>query len=501
MVQSFGIEVATMGDAGIDAGLGLLSRPPEWLMAIEDLDRLHADFERSIPELASGALRLRRCKFKRAHIIGGTWESLCRLTVEDPRDGSTRDIDVHGRLVLPEGHEPRERSVGAFPNDGWRSYLADVRWDFRLESSDTGLAALPLLTDPDRSRELLEDALRNGADGLDDLQIAGCEPTVKRYREGRRCAIRYELEYLPELRRPRWPDGVLAKVYEGEEARATHEAMRALWSSPLGTSSTVTIAEPLALIPDLHVSVQGLVMGDHTLKDAIKTSFGGGLRAGVEALSAPVRLAGRGLAELHASNAAGGPTITWERQVGEVRRASEHLASVVPELGGAIEPLVARLVALAEETPAGPLVPTHRSFRPAQLLLDGEAMALIDFDGFCQAEAGLDLALFRATLVDLCLRALDDGRPTSPAEQWASQAQLDELCVAFLEGYQEVGQISPARLALWDALTSAKDVLDCWRKVKFEHLERRMRFLHDKLGTVAAEVTVPRAARAPHGRA
>ena len=45
---------------------------------------------------------------------------------------------------------------------------------------------------------------------------------------------------------------------------------------------------------------------------------------------------------------------------------------------------------------------------------------------------------------------------------------------------------SPERLALWDALTSAKDILDCWRKIKFEHLERRMRFLHHKLGTISS---------------
>ena len=72
-------------------------------------------------------------------------------------------------------------------------------------------------------------------------------------------------------------------------------------------------------------------------------------------------------------------------------------------------------------------------------------------------------------------------------------AQLDGLCAIFLAGYQEVGQIVPTRLALWDALTSAKDIVDCWRKIKFEHLERRMRFLHHKLG----EGVAPSAAQGP----
>jgi hypothetical protein len=37
------------------------------------------------------------------------------------------------------------------------------------------------------------------------------------------------------------------------------------------------------------------------------------------------------------------------------------------------------------------------------------------------------------------------------------------------------------RLALWDAVTSAKDIVDCWRKVKFKHLDRRMEFLRQRL--------------------
>jgi hypothetical protein len=48
--------------------------------------------------------------------------------------------------------------------------------------------------------------------------------------------------------------------------------------------------------------------------------------------------------------------------------------------------------------------------------------------------------------------------------------QLDDLCATFLEGYEEVAPVNRARLAAWDAVTGAKDVVDCWRKVKLEHL-------------------------------
>ena len=486
MTRAFGIDgaLASLVDARIEAGLERLTRPLDWLSAIEDPGRLRADVEAHIPEFATGSLTLASCKFKRARIEDGGWTTLCRLKIEDEH-GDRREVDVRGRLLLPDADEPAPGSNGEpFATDGWRCYLPGVRMDISVQPPDDALPALAQLTDPEQARVLLEGAIRDGAAGLGDLQLADCTPTVMRYREGRRCTVRYELGYAPGRRLPSWPTSVVAKVYEGDEGRATYEGMVAIWASPMRTSTAVAIAEPLAVVPEINVVVQRLVPGDGSLKEHLKTWFEPGLAAGIEALSGPVRKAGRGLAELHASKAASGPIVTWEAQVGAVREAADQLASVVPTLAGAMEPLVAKLEALAGGVPAGPLVPTHRSFRPAQILVDHDDIAFIDFDGFCQAEAGLDLALFRTTLCDLALRALngDDTRPPGPDERQTRLTELDELCVTFLAGYEEVGEVSHERLALWDALTSAKDILDCWRKVKFEHLERRMMFLHRRFG-------------------
>jgi hypothetical protein len=478
MSQAFGIDdvtvdVATIGAAGVDAGLDRLASPPPWLLAIEDADRLRADLEQSVPELSSGRLRLAACKFKRARIVDGTWSSLCRLTIQDPADGSTRTVDIRGTLVLPGEDPPVPSAPVPFDDDGWRCYLPDIRWEFVREESDTSMPAMPDLTDPERSRTFLSGVL-GGA------EITSSSPEVMRYREGRRCTIRYELEYAEA---GAGPANVLAKVYEGDEGVGTYEAMRALWSSPLRSSTTVAIAEPLGIVPERHVMLQGFVRGERPMKDHIKTAFKPGVDAGVEALSALVRKAGRGLGELHTSGADVGPVVSWSDQVDAVRAANAELASVIPDLAAAMEPLVAGLESASVDTGEGPLVPTHRSFRPAQILVDGDDIAFIDFDGFCRAEAGLDLALFRTTLCDLALRAMEtDDEPLPADEQAAIQVALDELCATFLAGYTEVAEYSAARLSQWDLLTSAKDILDCWRKVKFEHLERRMRFLHHKLG-------------------
>jgi hypothetical protein len=488
MGSPFGIEVALagLGTAEVAQGLDRMSDPPEWLTAIEDPRRLRDDLERSIPELASGAQRLLSCKFKRAHINASGWQTLCRLTVDDAEGGTPRQVDVYGHLAAP-GVDVAPTVIDGYRfGTNHRYHLPDVQLAPGQRAPDEDLPALAILADPDAARSVLEHALRSNGSDLADLRLASCTPTVMRHREGRRCTIRYELDYPADLRRPHWPTSVVAKLYHGEEGRATYAGMQAMWASPLRWSSTARIAEPLALLPDLNVMVQNALPGDRSLKDEIKTAFADGLDAGIAILADPVRKAGRGLAELHSSGALSGPTVTWASQVSALRAAVDQLDGAIPAVSGALDPLIRSLEIAASVVPARQAVPTHGSFRPAQILLNGGDIGFLDFDGFCQAEPGVDLALFRTTLCDLSLRALtlDDTRPLTAAEEDAAMTALDGLCATFLAGYQEVGQIVPVRLALWDALTSAKDIVDCWRKIKFEHLERRVGFIRRRLELV-----------------
>ena len=266
---------------------------------------------------------------------------------------------------------------------------------------------MPCLVDPEAARDTLESALRSGAPARAELTLAAVTPEVVRYREGLRCTIAYELEYAASAPTV-GPSGVVAKVYEGDEGRHTYAAMAALWNSPLRFSSTVRIAEPLAFLPELNMVLQERVPGDITLKDYLKQACADGVASGVAALTEFVRKSGRGLAELHSCGATVGPDVTWDDQVAALRTAVTELTTAMAGSRAAVEPLVRGLERAAAEMPAVPLVPTHRSFRPAQILLDGTDIAFLDFDGYCLAEPGLDLSLFRTTLVDLCLRALED---------------------------------------------------------------------------------------------
>ena len=368
-----------------------------------------------VPELGAGAPALVKVKFKRAHLEDGHWVTLHRLTVLDEGADSPREIDIRGVLLAPGIEAPAE-SVGSetFASAEWRAYLPDLRLVVDRQPADVGLPAMPCLIDPDAARDTLQTALRNGAPARAELTLAAADAGGGALPRGPALHDRLRAR-VPGRAETVGPSGVVAKVYEGDEGRHTYAAMTAMWNSPLRFSSTVRIAEPLAFLPEINVVLQELVPGDISLKDHLKQACADGVaarsgrahRVRPQVRTWPRRAAhlrGDGRARRHLGRPDRGPAGGGDRAG---HRAGGFHAPRSNRWSGGLERAAAKI-------PAVPLVPTHRSFRPAQILLDGTDIAFLDFDGYCRAEPGLDLSLFRTTLVDLCLRALeaDDEAPS-----------------------------------------------------------------------------------------
>ncbi len=82
----------------------------------------------------------------------------------------------------------------------------------------------------------------------------------------------YALGYAPEHAGRGWPSIVVAKTYSGHKGQNAYDGMRALWDSPLSQGDIVTIAEPLAYLPELKVLVQGPIFEEQTLEDLLKSA-------------------------------------------------------------------------------------------------------------------------------------------------------------------------------------------------------------------------------------
>ena len=453
---------------------------PDWLTASMQPALVHSALVRHVPEFASGELVLKDCKVRRLRLKGDNnrWSGVYQLTVGGANGEPCETVGVRGTLIPPGAIEPDYAITHAFGSEDWRCYLPEVRLEFEIQQPEAELAALPTLTDPEEARVLLERSIRAGSEAYRNLRIQACTPQVMRHKPGSRCTVLYHLEYPAEPVPPRaWPEIVVAKTYIGDKGQNAYHSMRALWDSSMATSSTVAIAEPLAYLPEMKVLVQGPIREEQTLKTLIRAALSSGTPEAMGDLHDYTRKTAAGLAALHRSGVHYGEEITWEDELAEIREVSERLGTAIPQLAGAAEPLLARLEALAAEYPADPLGPAHRSFRPAQVLLHKGQVGFIDFDGFCQAEPAMDLALFMTAIKSIGLskaKGDEDDEGIDPEMRLQRITQLEALCETFLNGYAALAPVSRQRITLWESLDLLGLVMGSWTKIKPGRLDNMM---------------------------
>jgi hypothetical protein len=349
----------------------------------------------------------------------------------------------------------------------WQCAIPELNLGLRSEPPDTALPALPQLTDPVKACALLQGGLAAGAPVLRGLRLAGCTPRLLRYHPGSRCTIAYGLRYDPDAP-PGWPDQVIAKAYADDQAGAAWTAMRVLWRSTLADHPMVALAEPLAWLAPLRVVVQRWLPGMQPLDRLVRASVTADAPAAADALEPAVRAAAEALAALHHTDVRHGPEVSLLDELAATRATLAQLARLTPGPDTWAAPLLDRIAGDAAALPADPARPAHRSFHPAQLLLDParQRVGIIDFDGLCMAEPALDVARFRAALRYLGRQRPRGADPATGQRDPDLPDRLDRIADAFLDQYQAVAPVSRARVWLWETLDLFGYVLHCWTKAR-----------------------------------
>lgn len=449
------------------SGLQLFAAPPAWLAAAVDPDRVRAELVRAVRAFASGALTLQSCEPRRLRLKEGSscWTCAYEATVRTPT-GELQNVSLTGTLQPPGPPEPAQAS-GLFGAADWRCSLPALGLALRTRPMNADLPAVGLLTDAERARAMLERAIRAGTPASADLRITACTPHVVRHKVGSRCTVVYTLVYPPEAAGRGWPELVVAKAYREDKGRNAYTAMRALWDSPLSAGDIVTIAEPLAYLASDRVMIQGPVAEEQTLKELLRAALQDCSAATDRALDRALCQTGAGLAALHRCGVDYGEPVTLDDEIAEVREIAGRLAGQIPAVAEAVTPLLTLVEERAAACPPDPLAPSHRSFRPAQVLLANGQIAFIDFDGFCQAEPALDVALFRSTI-----KAIGLGAPLrDEAARRARLEELDALGERFTCAYEDHAPVSRQRVALWETLDLLTNVLNSWGKIKLWRLD------------------------------
>ena len=448
--------------------LRLLEALPDWLKS----NSLKSAFEACIPELASGLISLRKVRPKRLHHEDGARAVTFKLVVEDPA-GAKSELQLVGVLRPAGAADARPARAGiGFGDPDWRCAVPELGLVLEAPPPDAALPAEPILTNAVRARALLEAAIRSSAPYA-ELRIERCEPKVARFKPGSRCTVVYRLEYPPGASGRGWPARVVAKTRAGEGCRAAYERLSALWASPLRSSGAVTIAEPLGLVRDPDVMVQRAVPGDSTLLDSLESAlFRDTLsRDDLDRLGRWLRASARGLAAFHASGASV-PAYGWANELAEVRMRVARLWDWVPGLDAALSAALEGIDGVAGEHPPGGVVTCHGSFRPGQVMLDGERVAFIDTDGCCAAEPAMDLALFLTSMRTNIIGSGDGEERAAASPAWRSAVldELDALGDRFLDEYERLAPVARVRVQLWETLYLLQHVLNTWEKIRPEQL-------------------------------
>jgi len=468
-------------DTLIWEGLQTFRDLPDWMMAARDPDRICAALSQAVPEFRSGQLILHECDSSNVRYKSENWTGFYELTVSKPGESSTSEIHLQGILSAPDVLSSRpllvENSLGS---KGWHAIIPALNLELWTKEPEGVLSALELLTDPEQSRQYLMSRIRAGSSAYQDLQIQACHPKVARYKPGSRCTIVYHLDYptgAGAAADDRWPELVVAKTYRKEKGQNAYESMKALWDSPLSSSSAVKIAEPLAYDAEMRVMIQGPIRQEKTLKDLTVMAVKAGTEEAFDELTEAMRKTARGLAEIHKSGVKLDKIYGWENDITQTRESIEELSVAIPQLASAALPFVDRLSQLQASSSPDPLVPSHGTFRPAQVLMYQGEIGFIDFDSCCNAEPAKDLGLFLCAFLRAGMATVDfDDMEvnTGPLDKAARLDRFERLIAVseeFLNEYERcTGPVNRQRVALFEALELFILILHAWTKVKVREL-------------------------------
>lgn len=430
--------------------------------------------------------RLVHAAAKRLRLADRT--GVCRgsyvLTLRAIDGVTTEQVPVSATVRPPEHGHVGVSGGDAFGTAGWAVHLDRLGIDLATLPDELDLISYASLADPTRAASVLTEVLRTGTRASDGIVIRSAHPSVMRYKRGSRCTFRYEVE-VEGPGSTSFPSTMIAKTYSRDKGAVADRSMRALWDSSLRHSSTVRIAEPLGYDDERRILLQGPVPEQRTLRQALMTWFTGTDPAGWDGLIEMVHRAGVGLGEMHAAGVTVGEDVGISDELDEVRERVARVAAVFSNEGPMLQQALAIVDDMASRSGPEPAVGSHRSFRPAQVLLSGPTMSFIDFDGFCQTEPAMDVAMFRSMVRSIALNKGHDETASlvtmSDESRHDRLADGERLCQAFLAGYRSVASVSDERLLLWETVQVAGIVVASWTKLKLSRLPNALYLLDDQL--------------------
>jgi aminoglycoside phosphotransferase (APT) family kinase protein len=258
--------------------------------------------------------------------------------------------------------------------------------------------------------------------------------TLLRYRPHQRCVLLYACQGAEAI----------AKVYQHRERAAiTWAVMRELHAR--APSLGLVVPTPLAFVRSGNLVLMTRVAGS-SLKQAIRET------PNASRATELAECAASSLVALHGLRVVGGEERSFAEELAQLRRRAARFQTVAPVLGAEVDDVLARLTALAPQLAWRGRSFVHGDFKPSQLLLDGDRLALVDFDRAARGDPALDVGNFMAQFRKEAVR----GGPE----------HLRPVAARFLAAYDALSPRRPVaqRALAFEALALARMAVRSFRR-------------------------------------
>jgi aminoglycoside phosphotransferase (APT) family kinase protein len=324
---------------------------------------------------------------------------------------------VTGIYQWDSGESQPPNGTKAIPSLGMRVYRFP---------NDPVLPSLAKALDPRTVSAALAGALPEFQSGA--ARILRCDVSPLRFRPGRRCTVRLKLWLREKESGAMYSRVLYGKIYHDlEKAERVYRQMLSL-SSSIPQDARVSFATASAFLPDLAmvlqdpvegVALDGLISCD--TNDCDSRGFAGTVAAAAT------------LAAFHASGLSAGKPRSISAELARFKKRGAGVGQVSPELGDEIIKLADALSAWLDTLDrwGATTCLVHGDCKPAQFLIKGQQVALLDFDHCGMADPAVDVGTFLATLQQMKVKQTIKNR----GEPARCASWMPGLKQGFLEAY------------------------------------------------------------------